>query len=721
MPIPKLISALILFYYLMTPEYSIGQAPEIVWQNTIGGSGNDNLYSMQQTNDGGYILGGSSWSLISGDKTETSWGGEDYWVVKLNSSGAIEWQNTIGGNGDDRLLSIQQTIDGGYILGGYSLSGISGDKTEASIGDGDYWVVKLNSSGSIEWQNTIGGGKYDYLVSLCQTTDGGYILGGASTSGISGDKTEARMGPIGTYDYWVVKLNGSGAIEWQNTIGGSSNDWMRSIKQTSDGGYILGGYSDSGISGDKTEALIGATYYGDYWIVKINSSGAIEWQNTIGGSDDDLLFTLQQTIDGGYILGGYSLSGISGDKTETSWGGNDYWVVKLNSSGTIEWQNTIGGSEDDLLSTLQQTIDEGYILGGYSLSGISGDKTESSLGSEDYWVLKLNSSGVIEWQNTIGGNSNDLMYFSLEQTTDGGYILGGESSSGISGDKTEASQGSLDYWVVKLEPDCTPTAEICNTLDDNCNGLIDEDVTIEISITAGGSTTFCSGGSVLLTASHNGTSVQWFKNGLTIAGATSTSYTATATGTYTCQTTSPCGVVLSTGIAVTVNKKPTATISAGGPTTFCAGGSVVLTANAGAGLGYQWYKGASPIIGATSISYTATTTGNYKCRVTRTATGCYKDSNKILVTVSCREGSTQTKITTSPNPTSGLVNLSFENPLNPGEIFVSGIDGRILSKVAFEGNVQNIQIDLSAYQPGLYNISIMEVSGLSTYQVIKVD
>ncbi|MBK6484947.1 MAG: T9SS type A sorting domain-containing protein [Chitinophagaceae bacterium] len=425
-------------------------APEIQWQNTIGGSGFDYLYSIQQTSDGGYILGGSSSSYISGDKSEASLGGSDYWVVKLDATGAIQWQNVIGGSGSDDLVSIQQTSDGGYILGGYSYSDISGDKTEASLGSLDYWVVKLDATGAIQWQNTIGGSNYDQLSSIQQTSDGGYILSGYSSSGISGDKTEAYQGG---FDYWVVKLDATGAIQWQNTIGGSDYDVLYSIQQTSDGGYILGGYSDSGISGDKTEASKGGE---DYWVVKLDAAGAIQWQNTIGGFYNDyFLGSIQQTSDGGYILGGDSESGNSGDKTEASKGGADYWVVKLDAAGAIQWQNTIGGSSHDRLYSIQQTSDGGYILGGWSQSGISGDKTEALLGGNDYWVVKLNGNGVIKWQNTIGGSSIDDLY-SIQQTSDGGYILGGRSESGISGDKTEVLQGGIayDYWVVKLYSEC---------------------------------------------------------------------------------------------------------------------------------------------------------------------------------------------------------------------------------------------------------------------------
>jgi len=430
---------LALLFILLTATV---QAQEIEWQNTIGGNYTDQLYSIQQTTDGGYILGGWSESYISGDKTENSFGGSDYWVVKLDSIGNIQWQNTIGGNSGDGLYSVQQTTDGGYILGGVSTSNISGDKTENSQGYIDYWVVKLDASGNIQWQNTIGGNSDDYLTSIQQTTDGGYILGGWSNSNISGDKTENSQGD---YDYWVLKLDPTGNIQWQNTIGGSINDQLYSIQQTIDGGYILGGWSNSNISGDKTENSQGT----DYWVVKLDASGNIQWQNTIGGSFLDYLNCMQQTSDGGFILAGSSQSGISGDKTEDSQGGSDYWVVKLDAFGNIQWQNSIGGNSDDYLTSIQQTIDGGYILGGYSNSGISGDKTENYQGLYDYWVVKLDATGNIQWQNTIGGNSWDEL-ISIQQTNDGGYILGGHSSSGISGDKTENSQGDYDYWVVKL-------------------------------------------------------------------------------------------------------------------------------------------------------------------------------------------------------------------------------------------------------------------------------
>ncbi len=171
----------------------------------------------------------------------------------------------------------------------------------------------------------------------------------------------------------------------------------------------------------------------------------IEWQNTIGGTLEDNLQSVEQTPDGGYILGGYSSSTNTGDKTEVGNGFDDYWIIKLDSSGDIEWQNTIGGNDIDRLYRAQETIDGGYILGGYSGSAISGDKIEGSHGSHDYWLLKLDSIGNIQWQNTIGGNLSDLLY--IEQTVDGSYILAGSSESDSTSDKTEANIGGKDIGL----------------------------------------------------------------------------------------------------------------------------------------------------------------------------------------------------------------------------------------------------------------------------------
>lgn len=469
----KIFTSLILIFLIFFQLNLFCQSdPQIIWENTIGGTLDDQANASYATSDGGIVIGGYSRSDTSSDKTENSIGFHDFWVIKLDASGNIQWQNTIGGTWPDVLHAIQQTRDGGYILGGTSESDSSGDKNENRKGSDDYWIIKLDSAGTILWQKTIGGSNYQSLQSLSQTVDGGYILGGVSTSNISDDKTENCLG---LYDFWVVKIDSVGEIQWQNTIGGAGTDVPLEISQTLDGGYFIGGNSTSSISGDKSEDSIGL---GDYWIVKLDAGGNIEWDNTIGGTNSDQLVAAQQTPDGGYILGGHSKSGISGDKTEPNIQGYDYWIVKLDSIGDIQWQNTIGGMGgpgfgEDRLGCLDQTSDGGYIIAGCSISGIGADKTEPNYGTYDYWILKLDPVGNIEWQNTLNSLGTEFPT-SVKQLLGGEYIVSGYSS-GYSiggGDKSEAALGSgwMDFWIVKLvDPVRILTGNVYADLNFNCN------------------------------------------------------------------------------------------------------------------------------------------------------------------------------------------------------------------------------------------------------------
>ncbi len=690
--------SIISIFFVLGGYVSIAQSPVIEWQNTIGGFLDDQMRDVVMCTDGGYLLCGVSWSGPTGDKTEPLMGGVDFWIVKINSIGIIEWQNSIGGTTSDFLNQAIQTSDGGFLLGGYSDSGKNGDKSEVKIGSYDYWVIKLSSTGNILWQNTIGGLSYDYVHSVVQIPGGGYLIAGYSGSGISGDKTEVSMG---NDDYWLLKLNDTGSIEWQNTIGGSGFDYLRSATLTADGGFLIGGYSDSNISGDKSENSYGLT---DYWVLKLDNVGNIQWQKTIGGNNDDQLRAVLQTADGGYLLGGYSMSGISGIKSEANIGGQDYWIVKLDSIGNLLWENTIGGTSADYLLRMINTNDGGFLLGGYSASGISGDKNQISFGSNDYWVLKIDDNGNILWQRSVGGSNTDELR-GIAETQDFGFILAGHSASPISGDKIEPPVGGIDFWVVKLAP-CIE--EICNAIDDDCNGMIDDGPIPSISILPDGPTTFCKGDNVLLSAMYVGESLQWKKDGAEIAGANSSSYLVTKKGYYSCSVISLCDTVSSDEIHVIVNNNPLANISAGGPTTFCFGGSVSLTVLPAAGCTYQWYKGGSSIAGATGTNYTATTAGNYRCLVTKTLTGCSKLSNGINVSVPCKEGDTVKNINIElyPNPASGIVHINILDIVDiEGTIQITDVQGSIIySEALYE---PGITIDINSFPAGIYFVKML--------------
>lgn len=419
----------------------------VISQSEFGGSSYDDFEIILKTEDNGFLIGGSSSSGISGNKTEPSMGAEDYWVLKLDGTENIIWQNTIGGAGNDYLEVVLETLDGGFILGGTSDSDISGDKSEDSRGLEDYWVLKLDAVGEIQWQRTIGGSQSDRLSSIVLHDDGGFILAGTSNSDISGEKTENSNGGE---DYWIVKIDPTGSIEWQNTIGGNMDDMIAGISNlTESSDFIIAGSSESDISGDKDENAIGLE---DYWILRIDDQGNIVWQETVGGGLEDVLTSVRQMSNGTILLGGDSYSGISGDKDEPNIGsGTDFWVVNLDSQdGSILWQNTIGGNLGDHLKVIKENENGEIFLSGYSFSDISGDKTEDRIGMFDNWIVNIDSEGTVNWDKTLGGDDtefgNDILL--LGGTT---FYVACTSFSGISGDKTLPTFGGGDFWLVKLE------------------------------------------------------------------------------------------------------------------------------------------------------------------------------------------------------------------------------------------------------------------------------
>jgi uncharacterized delta-60 repeat protein len=363
-----------------TKDFLVESTAMINSIRAIGGTNGDVASSIQQTSDGGYIVAGNTLSFGAGN--------QDFLIIKLNSSGNIQWSRAIGGIDSDQAQSIQQTSDGGYIVAGLIYFLIPGNY--------DVLIIKLDSSGNIQWSRAIGGTNYDSAVSIQQTSDGGYIVAGRT-----------RSFGAGNYDALIIKLNSSGNIQWSRAIGGTNEDDAVSIQQTSDGGYIVAGYTNSFGAGNS-----------DALIIKLNSSGNIQWSRAIGGTNDDRAFSIQQTSDGGYIVAGGTWSFGAGNY--------DVLIIKLDSSGNIQWSRAIGGTNRDLASSIQQTSDGGYIVAGGTWS--------FGAGNYDVLIIKLDSSGNIQWSRAIGGTNDDYAN-SIQQTSDGGYIVAGWTYSfGAGGD-----------------------------------------------------------------------------------------------------------------------------------------------------------------------------------------------------------------------------------------------------------------------------------------------
>ena len=363
------------------------------WVRSYAGGNRDIASSVQQTFDGGYIVAGKTNSFGAG--------GDDFWLLKLDSAGAIKWQKSYGGGADDSANSIQQTSDDGYIVAGWT--------TSFGAGGSDFWVLKLDPEGNIQWQKTYGGGAADYAYSVQQTSDGGYIVAGIGSFGTRGD------------DFWVLKLDPSGNVQWQKAYGGNGQESACFIQETSGGGYILAG---------TTRSFRAALRNCDFWVLKLSPTGSIQWQNVYGGNGDDRLYSVQETTEGGYVLAGMTSSFGTGVNDY------DFWVLKLGEGGDVQWQKTYGGRGNDYAYSIRQTFDGGYI--------VAGETKSSGGGNSDLWLLKLDQDGAFEWQKTYGGSGAESAS-SVQQTSDGGYIVAGTADSG--------------FWVLRLLPDGLPGGE----------------------------------------------------------------------------------------------------------------------------------------------------------------------------------------------------------------------------------------------------------------------
>ena len=422
-------------------DNSSPQAPdiEVDFITTLGGSKNESAQAVTQTLDGGYAVLGHTQSMggdVEGKFNESY----DYWLLKFNGSNELEWQKTYGGSADDRGTDLIQTTDGGYALIGKSKSG-DGDVSQ-NEGYDDFWMTKLDASGSISWEYSFGYAGSDIPYSIIQTNDTGYLLSGVldvSASNGQGDRVSNINRKHAGGDFWVIKLNANGVKEWSSYYGGSFTDTAYDAIQTEDGGYIIAGSSDSD---DVDISSTNGEY--DFWVIKISSTGILIWEKSFGGSEIDEARSIRQTADGNYLIVGDTRS-TNLDVSQNS-GAADLWMIKINSEGSLIWEKTLGGTNFDVGRSISKTQDNGFLISGSSRS-IDGNLTTNK-GQNDALILKINSSGDMEWQKTIGGSEVDFFYGAVE-LTDGSVVAVGDTNSS-NGDITE-NKGFTDLLILKTK------------------------------------------------------------------------------------------------------------------------------------------------------------------------------------------------------------------------------------------------------------------------------
>jgi hypothetical protein len=427
----------------------LAQVPEVEWMKTYGGTGSESSSRMIENTDGDYFFACSSTSQPSEERTAPRKGSRDIWVVKTDKAGNKIWDKAYGA-GQITVRSMVATSDGGFIVGGNTIGGVGYDKSDTSRGNLDIWIIKVDRNGNKVWDKTLGGSEGDFLGDIILSPDGSILVGGYTGSSISGDKTSESYGE---QDFWIIKLTEKGQYIWDKTYGGTGSEQVYTGLVDKDGNYLFGGVSTSNISGNKTDTSRGDN---DGWLLKTDVDGNIIWDKTLGGDLTDYIQSMAMTSEGDYVLGIISNSNLSGDKTDAKRGGDDCWLVKVNMDGDILWQKTIGGEKGDQVVSVQIDTKESIYLVCRSQSGISADKKCSFGGgiANDSWIIITNQLGEIEWQDCYSFTSPDDA-----KLTDDGYVISG-TKDGMRLIKLKTSiptsiRNSIEVGKIKIYPNPT--------------------------------------------------------------------------------------------------------------------------------------------------------------------------------------------------------------------------------------------------------------------------
>ncbi|MDD7884631.1 hypothetical protein [Flavivirga sp. 57AJ16] len=412
---------------------------EIDFVKTIGGTKNESAQSVVKTSDGGYVILGHVQS-IDGDVENKQNESFDYWLIKYDQNNTLQWQKTYGGSDDDRGSDIIHTSDGGLAILGYSKSN-DGDVTENN-GFNDFWVSKLDASGTISWEKSFGFSGADHGISMIQTIDNGYLLTGvldvSASNGEGNSKSFASKRHAGG-DYWAIKLNASGEKQWSRFFGGTFTDTPYDVIQTEDHGYIIVGSSDSDdvdIKGNK------GSY--DFWVIKISDIGNLVWEKSFGGSETDEARAIVKSSDGNYVIVGDTRS----HDLDVSYnnGAADLWIIKITPTGNLIWEKTFGGTSFDVGRSISKTQDNGFIISGSSRSS-DGDILNNN-GQNDAWIIKIDDHANLEWQKIVGGSDIDFAYDAVELDDKSVIAVGESNSANID---IPSNKGFTDLLIFKIK------------------------------------------------------------------------------------------------------------------------------------------------------------------------------------------------------------------------------------------------------------------------------
>jgi photosystem II stability/assembly factor-like uncharacterized protein len=537
-------------------EVCTNNLPTKIWDKSIATPSGSSINALIKTNDGGVFT-------VIREPSNTT-------IAKLDATGTTVWSRILNiPSGSSQINVAIATNDGGYLLAGRNnSSSIGGDVSSIARTDGtptgsthDFWILKIDANGVRQWDKRYGGNWLDEATDIVKSPDGGYLLGGITQSSQGGDVSE--FGTLFENNYWSVKIDANGVKQWDRRFipeyltALSGGATLNCVQNTSDGGFLLGGYSRP-----PYEPINNTVQTDDYFVVKLNSTGVKQWEKLYNNNNaQDYLKSIQPTTDGGFLLAG-----------NTSTSNGNIWLVKINANGTKQWDKQFGGSENDEVSTMIPTIGENnFLISGYSSSNIGGDKTEVSRGMSDFWIIKVKPDGTKLWDKTLGGSFIDVLYRTTFDSNDN-ILLGGFTASPQSGERTGSGPSA---WFVKLNNNCPPQT----------------------------SATIFLGDSLTLKASNCAGIVNWSngKTGNTIIAKPTINTSYTATCTYlTCQSTA------STSFNITVDNRMCESLKSGSwsdPTTWSCNRVPTATDDVFINAGHTVTENSSPIIRAKTLTY----------------------------------------------------------------------------------------------------------------------
>lgn len=412
---------------------------ELAFIKNLGGANNDDAISVVKASDNGYVMAGTTDST-GGDIVDKTTDDSDIWVLKTDEQGNILWSKTYGGTNDEQATSIQNTADGGFVVAAFTRSA-DGDVTSGNAGFNDLWIVKLSSTGALEWEKTYGFAGNDQAFSVTPTSNGGYFLLGVldvTASGGQGNAGRSASTHAGG-DYWAIQTDGSGNLVWSRYYGGSFTDTAYEAVETDDGGFIIVGSSDS-IDVDITENK--GAY--DFWVLRIDNGGNFVWKKNFGGSEIDLGYALTKTSDGNFIAVGDTRS--NDGNVSNLYGNADVWAVKFNGNGGIIWERSYGGTQFESARDIVALPAGTYAIAASSRSNDI-DLT-TNYGVNDAWVFVINEEGELQFQQSIGGSNLDFAG-GLTVAANGELVMVGNTES-TDGNLSQ-NKGAKDAFMVKIK------------------------------------------------------------------------------------------------------------------------------------------------------------------------------------------------------------------------------------------------------------------------------